>query len=214
MVLFFPYLLAALIAYLIASFSPGIIVSQRLGNIDIREHGSKSTGTTNVLRVMGAKAGLLVMVLDIGKTLLACYIGQRILSANTGGDPHATLYGGLIGGLFAVIGHNWPVYHKFYGGKGIACSITAIVYLFPQWGLIALAIGILTVVITRYVSLGSMLFLVVSAILISIEYLSTSIWCPLWTLLLAALGIYRHRSNIQRLRAGTENKFGSKAKKP
>ncbi len=206
------YLLIALLSYLIASFSPGILVSKKIGNIDIREHGSKSTGTTNVLRVMGAKAGLIVMILDIAKTLFAIIIGQRIMASLGGTDANSVLYGGLVGGFFAVIGHNWPIYHKFYGGKGVACSITTFIYLFPIWGLIALAIGLLVVYITRFVSLGSMLFLISFTILLSIQYLATDMLPPLWALLLTIIGIYRHRTNIQRLLTGNENKLGSKKK--
>lgn len=210
---FLQYLLIAVIAYLVASFSPGILVSKKMGKIDIREHGSKSTGTTNVMRVMGAKAGIIVAVLDVAKTLVAILIGRYIMANAYPGDAAMYLHGGLVGGLFAVIGHNWPIYHKFYGGKGIACSAAAIVFLFPTWGILALVAGIIILLVTRYVSLGSMSFLLIFTILISIQYISQDILPCLWAALLTILGIYRHRANIQRLIAGNENKIGSKKKK-
>ena len=115
----FKYLLSAVIAYLLGSISTGILVSKKAGR-DIRQEGSKNTGASNALRVLGLKGGALVFVGDFLKASLAVIIGRLIAGEN----------GGMIGGLFVVLGHNWPVFFGFKGGKGIACSTAVLLLMF------------------------------------------------------------------------------------
>lgn len=192
------YLLCAAIAYLLGSISTGILVSRPTGH-NLRQEGSRNTGASNALRVLGVKGGAIVFLGDFCKALLAILIGQWI----------AGLDGGLLGGLFVIIGHNWPVFFGFKGGKGIACS-SAVMLLFPLQGVIAAAICIAVIAIWRYISVGSITMLTMFSILL----LCTQPFWPvgLWSLALLALGIYRHKANIQRLMNGTENKIGQKAK--
>lgn len=194
------YLLCAVIAYLLGSFSTGILVAKRDGH-DIRAEGSKNTGASNALRILGLKGGALVFAGDFLKAALAVIIGQLI----------AGKVGGMVGGLFVVLGHNWPVFFGFQGGKGIACSTAVLLILFFWQGAIAGILCLLVIYFTRYISLGSLTMLFVFAVLMLV---SSPFWPHgVWALALLALGVYRHRANLVRLKNGTENKIGQKAKK-
>ena len=127
------YVLACVLGYLIGCFSTGLLVAKNSGH-DIRSEGSKNTGATNVLRVLGVKKGLLTFAGDFVKATCAMLIGAWLLGKN----------GALLGGFAAVIGHNWPVFYGFKGGKGVACTI-ALMFLFLWQGLIAGALAILVV---------------------------------------------------------------------
>ena len=191
-------ILCAVIGYLLGSFSTGILVARKEGH-DIRAEGSHNTGASNALRVLGLKGGALTFMGDFIKAALAVVIGLLLAGKN----------GGMLGGLFVVLGHNWPVFFGFQGGKGIACSTAVLLILFPWQGLVAGALCLLVIYFTRYISLGSLTMLTVFFLLL----LFTEPFWPvaLWALALLILGVYRHRSNIQRLRNGTENKIGHKA---
>ena len=193
------YLFCAIIAYLLGSFSTGILVAKKDGH-DIRAEGSKNTGASNALRILGLKGGALVFAGDFLKAALAVIIGQLI----------AGKVGGMVGGLFVVLGHNWPIFFGFKGGKGIACSAAIVVFTFWWQGLIAIVICLLVIYITRYISLGSLTMLFVFFVLVT---LTKGIWpYGVWAFALLALGTWRHRSNIERLKNGTENKIGQKVK--
>ncbi len=188
------YLIAAVLAYLLGSISPGIIISHRFGT-DIRTQGSKSTGTTNMIRVMGWKYGLLTFGGDLLKASLAILLGRWLASE----------YGALLAGLMAVLGHNWPAFYQFRGGKGIACSIAVFLWICPIQALVGGAVAILVIAFTRYVSLGSLTFLFVTAVL---AVFTRPFWpVGLWAIALLLLGVYQHRSNIRRLLDGKENKL-------
>ncbi len=186
--------LSAAIGYLIGCFSTGLTVSQER-NIDIRSVGSKSTGATNVTRVMGARLGLVTFLGDFIKALLAVLAGRAI----------AGTHGGMLAGFFTVVGHNWPVFYRFRGGKGIACSMAVLLMLFPSWALISFACAAVIVLWTRIVALGSLTLLFICAAAVPF----TQGWWPdgVLALSLFLLGLFRHRENIRRMRAGTENRF-------
>ena len=190
-------ILNAFIGYLIGCFSTGIVLGKK-EKVDIRQYGSRSTGTTNVVRVMGLKLGLMTFAGDFLKAIIAVLIGRLI----SGRD------GGLITGLFVVIGHNWPVLYGFRGGKGIACSSAVLLLNAPFEGAIAAVIALLVIFFSRYVSLGSLSLLISAVVLL---LFTQGIW-PLgtWALLLLTFGIYQHRSNILRLTKGEESKFTGK----
>ena len=187
-------ILCAAIGYALGCFSTGLLLSKRR-QVDIRELGSKSSGATNMTRVMGPKLGLMTFFGDFGKAALAAAIGYAIKGID----------GALVSGFFVVIGHNWPATYHFKGGKGVACSIAVLLVLMPLETLIAGVFGILAIVFTKYVSLGSLLFLLASAIIIPI---TRGLWpVGLWAILLFLVAAYRHRANIGRLLRGEENKF-------
>lgn len=192
-------LLCLAIGYLLGSFSTGILVATKEGH-DIRAEGSHNTGASNALRILGLKGGALTFAGDFLKAALAVIAG--LLLDGT--------YGGMLGGLGAVLGHNWPLFFGFKGGKGIACSTAVLLILFPWQGAVAIAACLLVIYFTRYISVGSLTMLSVFFLLM---LLSMGLWpYAVWAFLLLALGIYRHRSNLQRLREGTENKLGQKKK--
>lgn len=193
------YLLCAAIGYLLGSVSTGILVASREGR-DIRSEGSHNTGASNALRVLGLKGGALTFLGDFLKAALAVIAGLLIAGHN----------GGMVGGLFAVLGHNWPIFFGFQGGKGIACSSAVLLILYPWQGAVAAALCLLVIWLWRYISVGSLTMLAVFFLLI----LFTQPFWPaaVWALCLLALGVYRHRSNLVRLKNGTENKIGQKAK--
>ena len=188
------------IAYFIGNVSPAYILVKFAANIDIREHGSGNAGTTNVVRVMGTKAGILVLVSDLLKGVLAVWIGRYF-----GGDLLAVL-----AGLFVVIGHNWPVLLKFKGGKGVATSLGVGLIISPQTALICIGIAIIVILTTKYVSLASLTGIPIWTVLLIVRggnhlyvYLGIA---------LSVLAIIKHRSNIRRIYSGTENKFDLKNK--
>lgn len=190
-------MLCAVIGYFMGCFSTGIILGD-MAKIDIRKYGSKSTGTTNVIRVMGFKMGLMTFVGDFIKAVIAVLLGMMI-----GGRD-----GGLIAGLFSVIGHNWPVFYGFKGGKGIACSTAVLLLNVPLEGAISAAIAISVIYLSRYVSLGSLSLLFSAAVILPF---TRGLWpVGAWALLLFIFAVYRHRTNIQRLMRGTESKFTGK----
>lgn len=191
------YFMIAALAYLIGSFSFGILISSLKGR-DIRQEGSKSSGATNVTRVLGPAMGLLTFLGDFLKAALAIWVGYLIRGTQ----------GALVASVFAVIGHNWPAYYQFRGGKGVVCSIAVVILMAPLEGIISGAIAIGIIWATKYVSLGSLGFMLSAAILLTI--LRGPLPYGVWALILLVLGIFQHRSNIQRLLEGKENKLSFK----
>ena len=192
-------LLIAVIGYLLGSVSTGILYSRYLGQ-DIRTQGSKNAGATNMARVHGLNKGLVTLLGDCLKGVLATLIGMWIAGQT----------GAMIGGAAAAIGHMWPVFFGFKGGKGVATLLGVGLVIHPVVLLIALAIAIATIALTKYVSLGSMVG--VTSFTIGV-IIAVGIWpVGLWAGALSALCCWRHRANIQRLLKGTENKFSLKKK--
>jgi glycerol-3-phosphate acyltransferase PlsY len=171
--------------------------------VDLRRQGSGSTGATNVLRTLGPAYAVPVLLLDVGKGALAAYLGLRYLELGA--------LGALIAGAAAVAGHNWSAFLRFRGGKGVASSAGVVLVAFPWLLAVALGVFILTVVATRYVSLGSILG-AWAAFLLSLtpEY---TLVARIPVLVLVVLITYQHRANIKRLLSGTENKIGQKVRK-
>ncbi len=195
------YVIIAVIAYLLGSISFGMIVAKLKGGPNLREVGSKNTGATNVLRVMGVKTGLIVFVLDILKALIACIIGRCWMGLN----------GAMVAGIAVVIGHNWPCFFQFKGGKGVASTLAVMLMTFPVPAVICYIVAIVLIATTRYVSLGS----ITLAALFAVMVIATN-WANwlviLWVIAISGLLIWRHHANIGRLLKGTENKLGSKKK--
>ena len=148
-------LISCIAGYLLGSVSGGIITSRLAGGPDLRTVGSKSTGASNVQRTMGWKYGLITFFFDAGKGLLACWIAQLITGTHF--DSPLCNFASLLAGLSCVIGHNWPVFFKFKGGKGVATTGAVMLYCFPLWALICIAITIIVIALFRYISVGSML---------------------------------------------------------
>lgn len=186
-----------ILSYLLGSISPSYLLG-KTKKIDIRREGSGNAGTTNVIRVLGPKLGALTFILDLLKGIFSVLLGQLIFGFN----------GGLLASIFVVIGHNWPLYFGFKGGKGIATSLGVLIIINWQMGLICLAIALTTIFFTRYVSLGSILASVSAPFIIVFTTDSVNMLLYSTVYILASLSIFRHRSNIVRLLRGEENKFG------
>ena len=197
--------LAIILSYLVGAVPAGYVVGKMFKRTDIRSYGSGNIGFTNALRVLGVAPGIIVLVVDVGKGVLAVLAISRL----GGVQPNAlTPYMGELCGGCAIVGHIWTVFLKFRGGKGVATSLGIFTSLFWQAGLIALGVWIVAVAITRYVSLGSILLCVsfcASVFIINEQY----IWgARVLALAVTAMVIYRHKGNIQRLIKGEERKFG------
>jgi len=191
-------LFVPVLAYLIGSFSSAYVVGRIFKKIDIRNHGSGNAGATNALRIMGSKLGVLTFFMDFAKGIVAVLVGTGL-----GGYT-----GGMIAALFAVLGHNWPIFFKFKGGKGIATTIAAMAMLQFPITLLSVVVGVLTAAISRYVSLGSLVFLTVLFALSFTGMSDGGSIVSIITFVLMVLGYYRHKGNIKRLIEGTENKIG------
>ena len=196
------YVFVGAIAYLLGSISTGLLVAKIHHGPNLREVGSKNTGASNVLRTMGLKSGLITFAGDCGKAALACGIGYWTLGQ----------FGAMLAGLMVILGHNWPVFFQFKGGKGVASSCGVMLVCFPIPALISYAVAIGIIAATRFISLGSMCMLTVFAILVSVFFSGGDLLVILWAVLLAALCILRHRTNIGRLIHGTESRLGQKVR--
>ena len=175
---------------------------------DIREHGSKGAGLTNTIRVLGKKAGIFVLLGDVLKGLLACAIGL-LLGVYLDSPDCVSL---LAAGLGAVTGHNWPLYFGFRGGRGVLTAVS--VLLVADWAMALICLGafIIIVAVFRYVSLGSICAATLFAALSVVSLFGHGLYFYIFACLIAAMIIFRHRGNIKRLIAGTENKFMAKNK--
>lgn len=192
------YLLSAVIAYLLGSISTGILYSKYYLGKDVRTAGSNNSGASNMLRVHGLKPGIITFVGDCVKAIIAIIIGKLLGGHN----------GALIAGMFVVLGHNWPVFFAFQGGKGIACCSAVFILCYPAWGIIGVIFCLLIIYIKRYISLGSLVMTALFAILVVVF---EPFWpAGIWSIILMILAFYRHRGNIKRLIHGTERKIGQK----
>jgi acyl phosphate:glycerol-3-phosphate acyltransferase len=207
------YIITGLIAYLLGSIPTGYLVAKARG-IDIRKVGSGNIGATNVFRTLGKPAGIFVLLTDAAKGFVSCLcvgvlvhrvlLNETLLPPATDYEVHK-----IIGGFVAILGHNYTCFLKFKGGKGVATSAGVLLALLPKALAVALAIWIILFLISRYVSVAS-----IGAAFV----LPFATWWfnPADKLLISVaavigvLAIYKHKSNIQRLMNGTENRFGKK----
>ena len=203
------YLLTALGAYLLGSIPFGLLVAKARG-VDIRTAGSGNIGATNAMRVLGKPAGVLVLFLDALKGYAAAHFLPRLLLAAFSSSDAVPDLLPLLAGICAVLGHNYTCWLKFKGGKGIATTAGVYLALAPWALLIALVVFVLAVGLSRYVSVGSIAAAV--ALPMAVWIMKPGEPCLIIvTCALGVLAIYKHKSNLQRLRAGTENRLGQKA---
>ncbi len=190
----------AIASYLLGGINGAIIASTKFFKKDIREYGSKNAGLTNFYRVFGTKGVLLVLAIDIAKSAASVLLGWWLL-----GLCGYALLGKLIAGFFAILGHTFPVYYRFKGGKGILCAGILVLILDWKIGLICWAVFILLVLLTRYVSLGSILGTI--AFPVSMAYFGNRWYEVLVAACCAILIVARHSENIYRLFTGKESKL-------
>ncbi len=192
-------------AYLFGSIPTSYIFGRMLKGIDIREHGSGNVGATNALRILGTKIGVITLLLDMFKGFLPVYIAMQLFAGN---DLVA-----IGAGIATILGHIFTIYLSFKGGKGVATSAGVFIALLPMAIVLCIAVFIIIVAITRYVSLGS---IVAALTLFGYELISNirndfqHLWLLLFVTILVLMIILRHTANIKRLIAGTENKISFK----
>lgn len=211
--IYFIIALVAIVSYLIGSVNFSILISKAISGKDIRESGSGNAGATNMLRTHGKKMGVLTLLLDVLKGIIAIIIAM-IVDKNIGANTGILSY---IAGVCVILGHNFPLYFGFKGGKGVATSLGVVLMLDWKVGLIVAVCAIAIMAITHYVSLGSILggaaYIVVEIVkaIVTKNYNVIQLVC---VVIIGGLLIARHHANIKRLLSGTENKlsFGKKEK--
>ncbi|NLN49007.1 MAG: glycerol-3-phosphate 1-O-acyltransferase PlsY [Clostridiales bacterium] len=195
----FRFVLIIILSYILGNFSTAYLIAKLYAGIDIRNYGSGNAGATNALRTLGKKAGIAALFGDILKGALAVILGKYVAGEN----------GQILAGLFVVIGHNWPAFLNFRGGKGVATTIGVMAAINPVIVAGIVPTGIVLIAITKYVSLASILGMTVFPIIMLLT--KQSVKLVLFSFILSAMAVYRHKSNIKKLLAGTENKLGQKS---
>lgn len=223
------YLVIAVVAvasYLIGSINFSIILSKIISGRDIRESGSGNAGATNMLRTHGKKMGVVTLLLDVAKGVIAILVALYIKQIIYNGDilyEQRAVYNyqfenilsllQYIAGVFVILGHNFPLYFGFKGGKGVATSLGVVLMLDWEIGLIVMVIALAVMAVTRYVSLGSIIggaaYIIIEIVkaIVTGEYEIIQIIC---VIIIGGLLIVRHHANIKRLLNGTENKLNLK----
>ncbi|MBR1805862.1 MAG: glycerol-3-phosphate 1-O-acyltransferase PlsY [Selenomonadaceae bacterium] len=189
-------ILIALWAYLIGSIPNGLIFGKAIWHKDLRQFGSHNIGATNAWRVLGRKAGLLIFLLDFIKGQLGVLLGGCLMET-----PGAM----VLGGFFAVVGHMFPLFLGFKGGKGVATALGVMAALMPQITVIVFVVWLALVLLTRYVSVGSIAAALLAPILAALFNEPAEFFA--FALAAAVLIVWRHRENLARLKAGRENRF-------
>ena len=209
--------IVAIISYLLGSCNFGVIISKSLKKEDIRESGSGNAGTTNMMRTYGKTLGILTIIGDIAKVFVAIWLAFKIMSVEEtkmifdriSDNPQYVLKS--FAGLFAVAGHIFPCFFKFKGGKGVATSGGMVIMIDWRIALILFAIFVLTILITRYVSLGSIIMAVLYPVFMGLFHKDAGL--VIISLVFTMIVVTAHRENIKKLINHTENKIGSKKQK-
>ena len=208
-------IIMAMIAYCIGSVNFSVMISKKMAGFDVREKGSGNAGTTNMLRAVGKKAAAITLVCDILKGVVAIIIAIIIGNIVKGSNRELLLQ---IAGIAVVIGHSFPVFFGFKGGKGVATSLGILLMTNWQIGLICLVFALVLMLLTRMVSLGSCVAAILFPVLtlfinenytVLTENKNGSTYF-IYSVILAVIVLYNHRSNIKRLMNGTENRLSFK----
>ena len=204
-------IVTAIIAYLIGSINFSVIISKKMTGFDVREKGSGNAGTTNMLRSVGKKAAVVTLICDVLKGVIAILIAMFIGWAFKVENQSLLVQ---IAGIAVVIGHTFPIFFGFKGGKGVATSLGILVMTNWQIGLICLVFGVVLIALTRMVSLGSctgaVLFPVLTLFISENYIVSQGNGYFIYSVILAVIVLFNHRSNIKRILNGTENRISFK----
>ncbi len=191
------YIIIAIISYFLGNISFAFILGKIFTKKDVRDYGSGNAGATNAFRVLGKKIGIMVFLGDALKGIIAVLIGRKL-----GAD-----IGAYIAGAAVIIGHNWPALLNFRGGKGVATTIGVVIMINLKLALICVVLGVIIIVITRTVSMGS-IFGMALAPVVAIAFIRPfNLTFFLFCLFVGSMSIYRHKDNIKRLIKGTETKL-------
>lgn len=197
------YVLFILIAYLLGSIPSAIWIGKTAHGVDVREHGSKNAGATNTFRILGKKAGIIVLFMDVLKGVIAVFLPKLVLNWNY--EELVQLQ--LVCGFFVFLGHVFPVFAEFRGGKGVATSLGIIVGIHPSAAGVCVLIFLIVFIASKYVSLGAIVAAFFFPFLVSFIFKEQSIYLILFSIVIGATVIITHKKNIIRLIHGTENKM-------
>ena len=196
------FLILVSVSYCVGNFCAAIFVSKRFIKQDIRQLGSKNPGTTNMTRVFGLKFGIITLVIDFFKAFI-CVIAGKLLFTSIGGYD-VGVFAGYLAALAVILGHVYPVFLGFKGGKGFASGVAALIVLSPAFTVIALLLGLGLLLLTDRMSLVALFFFLIEAIYHIIIYWQGYWWLSLFATLYFALAVISHRGNIIRLMHGEE----------
>lgn len=200
------YIIVSVLAYFIGSISFSVIFSRKFAGFDVREKGSGNAGTTNVLRTAGTKLAVLTLLCDILKGVIAIIFA--IIASKIWKDIDGTLLK-YLAGFFAILGHTFPIFFEFRGGKGVATALGVLITLNWKIGLICLIFAVIIIAFTKMVSVGSILAAVLYPLL-TIFIADFNLSSVLVSILITVLVIFNHRENLKRIKNGTENKLSFK----
>ena len=208
------YIIVAIIAYAIGSINFSVIISRKMAGFDLREKGSGNAGTTNVLRTVGTKAALITLICDILKGIVAIVIAYIIGRIVKNVDSAVLVQ---IAGIFVVIGHAFPIFFEFRGGKGVATSLGVLMITNWQIGLICLIFALVIIIVSKMVSMGAIgaaILFPILTLFIKEHYIipSSGMKYFVFSLIMALIVIFLHRENIKRIKNGNENKLSFKNK--
>ncbi len=206
------YIIIAIIAYAIGSINFSVLISKKMAGFDVREKGSGNAGTTNMLRSVGKKAAVITLLCDILKGVVAILIAVIAGNIVKNVDRAALVQ---IAGILVVVGHTFPIFFEFKGGKGVATSLGVLMMINWKIGLICLVFAIAIMAFSRMVSMGSIgaaILFPVLTLFISTNFIveASGIKYFIFSVILAAIVIFNHRENIKRIASGTENKLSFK----
>ncbi len=191
-------------AYLLGSIPTAVWIGKKFYNLDVREHGSKNSGATNTFRVLGVKAGIFVFSFDVFKGWFLVYTVRYYL--NMFPESADNLLIPLTIGTVAVFGHIFPIFAKFKGGKGVATMLGVVIAIQPIAALVCFVMFFVLLILTKYVSLGSIISAIFFPILINVIYINHSVSFLVFSILTAVIIVYTHKKNIVRLFSLSENK--------
>jgi glycerol-3-phosphate acyltransferase PlsY len=200
----FDFIVFGSIAYLLGSIPTAVWAGKRFFNLDVREHGSKNAGATNTFRVLGKKPGIAVLSIDVIKGLLAVLLPQLVLT-NISYDTLINIK--IVAAILVILGHVFPLFAGFRGGKGVATSLGVIFALHPPAAFICLGIFLLVFLISHFVSLGAMVTAVCFPLLIIFLFKETSYSLIIFSIVIGVAVVATHKKNIKRLLDGCENKM-------
>jgi glycerol-3-phosphate acyltransferase PlsY len=200
----FDFVVFGLIAYLLGSIPTAVWVGKRFFNLDVREHGSKNAGATNTFRVLGKKPGIAVLTIDVIKGLLAVLLPELVLT-NISHDSLINIK--IVTAILVILGHVFPLFAGFRGGKGVATSLGVIFALHPPAAFICLGIFLVVFLVSHFVSLGAMVTAVCFPLLIIYLFKETSNSLIVFSIVIGVAVVATHKKNIKRLLDGCENKM-------
>jgi glycerol-3-phosphate acyltransferase PlsY len=199
------FVIFGFLAYLFGSIPTAVWVGKHFFGIDVREHGSKNAGATNTFRVLGKKPGIIVLLVDVLKGLFAVFLPQIFLSSVVNYSELINLK--IIAAIFVILGHVFPLFARFKGGKGVATSLGVIFALHPPAAFICLGIFLIVFLISHFVSLGAIITAISFPLIIIYVFNETSLSLIVFAIVIGIAVVITHKKNIKRLIDGCENKM-------